>query len=144
MAKIDLPQSRQTPVPGAQRRMPKLELYKGEEAISTAVRSLLAEGTPKVYFLVGLEGQAELTAAVADSYSELLHALDTDGFDIDVWNLEAEGRMPEDATIVALMDPRGEAAPVMERMNRPLGNYFTDIISITIKGIIREQAVLQT
>jgi hypothetical protein len=96
-----------TPLPGGKQPPPSLQTYKGEEAISSAIRSLLVEGTPKAYFLTGY-GQATIRDGVADSYSELAVALTRDGFQVDEWNLGQKGVVPEDATVVALMEPNRE------------------------------------
>ncbi len=116
MAEIDVPSARPSAAPGADRALPTLRVYKGEEALSTAIRSLLSEGTPHVYFLVGFEGEAQLTAGTADSYSSLLTALKREGFEIGMWNLEKEGRIPDDAAVVAALEPRGELSEQATRV----------------------------
>ncbi|MGE0145221.1 MAG: Gldg family protein [Planctomycetota bacterium] len=110
LAEIDIPASRQVAVPGAKRALPSLKLYKGEEAVGSAVRSLLVEGTPRLYFLTGYQ-EADLERPVADSYSELVAELVKDGFEVARWNLESEGRMPDDAAVVGLIEPRAALSP---------------------------------
>src|SRR5262249_37083045 len=103
---LDVPMSAQTPLPGSRPAIPTLTDYKGEEAISTALKKLLVEGTPKVYFLT--ESGASLTAGIGASYSELLGALDDEGFAIAGLDLVARGRIPDDAAVVALLEPHRE------------------------------------
>lgn len=110
LAEIDFPSARMQTAPGADRGMPTLKLYKGEEAISSAIRSLLVEGRPQIYFLEGYNG-AELQAGTALSYSQMLSALSADGFRIGLLNLEEHARVPEDADIIAVMEPRNEISP---------------------------------
>ena len=51
MAVIDTPGAQAAVAPGARPTFPSLRMYKGEEAISSTIRSLLVEGQPKLYFL---------------------------------------------------------------------------------------------
>ena len=104
MTELDIPSSRPSPMPGARQALPSLKLFKGEEAISSAIRSLLVEGSPKLYFLSGYQ-EADIESAVSDSYSSLMHALAGEGFQIARWNLENEGRLPEDAAVIGLIEP---------------------------------------
>lgn len=105
LADIHFPQLDAVRAPGARQSLPTLRSYKGEEAISSAIRSLLVHGTPRAYLIQNYRS-AELRAAVADSYSELLTELEKDGFAIDFLDLEKQGRIPDDAAVVALLEPR--------------------------------------
>ena len=107
LAVIDYPSNTTTPTPGAQRRFARLDIYKGEEAISSAIRSLLSEGTPVVAFLQGY-GQTTIRAGVADSYSEMVGALSDDGFEVRELDLQKVGFVPPDIDIVALLEPTRE------------------------------------
>lgn len=137
LAEIDFPSTRTQVAPGATQGLPRLELYKGEEAISTAIRSLLVEGTPRIYFLQGY-GDAELSAGIADSYSALANALKADGFEFGLWNLEAEGRVPEDAAVLAVIEPRDEISPqaaeVLVRWLRQGGRLFLNLSWSEVSG----------
>ncbi len=105
LADLELPDA-SAPVPGGQQAVPRLRDYKGEEAISTALKQLLVEGTPKIYFLAG--NHVSLTDGIADSYSEMVGALADDGFEVASLSLAQEGRIPDDATVVAILEPRAE------------------------------------
>ncbi len=130
VADIDFGATTQSGVPGSRRSMPILKDYKGEEAISSAIKSLLVEGSPKIYFLTG-HGEAEMTRATAGSYSMLLTDLEAEGFEIDVLDLEKEGRVPEDAQIVALIEPKHEmseqAAEALVSYLRRGGRLFANV-----------------
>lgn len=107
LAAIDYPNPNAPPTPGGQRKFARLDTYKGEEAISSAIRSLLTEGTPVVAFLKGY-GQATILEGVADSYSEFAGALADDGFEVRELNLQTEQAIPLDVDIVALLEPTRE------------------------------------
>ncbi len=108
MAELDLPRGAPQNIPGAQQALPSIKDYKGEEAISTAIKQLLDEATPKIYFLsdsrMGLGG-------IASSYSELVTALQREGFEVEFWDLTRAGRLPGDADIIGLVNPRSEVSP---------------------------------
>ncbi len=106
LAELDVPMSAQSPVPGARPAIPALKSYKGEEALSTALRSLLVEGVPKVYFAT--DSGASLTAGLGVSFSELVGALSDEGFAVAELDLRREQRVPDDAAVVALLEPRHE------------------------------------
>ncbi|MCC6672805.1 MAG: Gldg family protein [Planctomycetes bacterium] len=108
LADIDIPDPQRQPTPGGQRAaLPVLRDFKGEEAISSAIKSLLVEGTPTVYFVTGL-AEPSLRDGTADAYSELVHALEQEGLRCQTLDLERVGSVPEDATVLALMEPRRE------------------------------------
>ncbi|MCA8943891.1 MAG: Gldg family protein [Planctomycetes bacterium] len=107
LAAIDFPNPNAPPTPGGQRWFARLDTYKGEEAISSAIRSLLVEGTPVVAFLKGY-GEATILEGVADSYSELAGALADDGFEVRELNLRKTQEIPSDVDIVALFEPTRE------------------------------------
>ncbi|MBK8978131.1 MAG: GldG family protein [Planctomycetes bacterium] len=106
LATVDDPARTQRPTPGAKQQVPRLVSFEGEAAISGAIRSLLSEGTPKVYVATGY-GETSLTAPIGDSYSELMNALQDEGFQIARLELERERTIPDDAAVLALLEPRG-------------------------------------
>lgn len=108
LAEIDLGQSAGPQLPGQTREpMPLLRDYKGEEAISSAIKSLLVEGKPKLYVLEGY-GEANISDGVEHSYSELMTTLEAEGFQIARLNLAESRAVPPDATCLALIEPRKE------------------------------------
>lgn len=108
LADVELPGARPQPgIPGGRMPVPILKAYKGEEAISSAIRSLLVEGTPVVYFLEGY-GTDDISSPTGGSYSELAGALSDEGFQIRMLDLEGERQIPDDAAVVALIDPHRE------------------------------------
>lgn len=128
LAEIDLPE----PTPGmpGQRRVPVLRDYKGEEAISTAIKRLLVEGSPVIYFAQGFGGLR--LEAVAHSYSEMLQSLTDDGFEVRFFDLDKASSVPEDAAVVAIVNPTREIPPqvadVLERYVRSGGRLFVNPI----------------
>ena len=90
-------------------QVPTLTDYKGEEAISTALKRLLVEGVPKIYFL---DGYGSLPgAAVASSNSEFWAALIEDGFEMAVLDTRGSQGIPADASAVVLLNPTRELLP---------------------------------
>ena len=110
MAEIDGPGlgSSGSAMPGGAQRPVVLKDYKGEEAISTALKLLLVEGTPKVYLLQGYSYTS--LDAVGTSYSELLASLDEEGFDSEFLEPNAQ-HVPDDASIVVLLNATRELLP---------------------------------
>ncbi|MEM7202587.1 MAG: Gldg family protein [Planctomycetota bacterium] len=127
LAELNLPSAGGGPV-GSRRTVPTLKSYKGEEALSTAVKKLLVEGAPKIYFL--RQGSGSLTAGIAASYSELVGALSDDGFEIAQLDL-AQGDVPQDATAVGLLGPVRELpADVTTRLWRYLRRGGRVLLSV--------------
>jgi hypothetical protein len=95
-----------SPAPGAQKRPPRLEDYKGEHAISAALKSLLVQGAPRIHLLTGHQ-EEDVESAHWSSYSELMNALEREGFKIGQVNL-AKDRVPDDAEVLACLEPKYE------------------------------------
>jgi hypothetical protein len=137
LAEIDFPAARNAAVPGSAQMLPTFKVYKGEEAIASAARTLLVEGTPRVYFLSGYLAD-NLTQGVADSYSELMSALRRDGFEVGLLDLEREGRIPDDAAVLAVLEPRAEISPqaatVLYRWLRQGGRLVLDLSWSEVDG----------
>ena len=79
-------------MPAGTQRLPRLKDYKGEEAISSAIRRLLDEGSPKIYFLSGYSAMA--TVGIGSSYSTMLTKLEEEGFEIGFVDLEKTAAFP--------------------------------------------------
>src|SRR5690606_35692796 len=108
LAQIDFGQSQATRLPGQSREpKPILQDYKGEEAISSAIKSLRVEGRPKLYVLEGYR-EADISSSTSVSYSSLMHALEREGFQIARLNLTESRVVPDDAACVALFEPGSE------------------------------------
>jgi hypothetical protein len=117
-------------LPGMQQSLPLLADYKGEEAISSAIKSLIVEGTPTAYFLTGFR-EAPFEAATDDSYSELANALTGEGFRVRALALKSEP-IPDDATVLALLEPKSdmsetEAQAIVDYLHR--GGRFVLCVS---------------
>ncbi|GAB4159828.1 MAG: hypothetical protein Fur0037_26920 [Planctomycetota bacterium] len=101
---IELPHLQPTAGP-ARRSVPVLRDYKGEEALSSAIKSLLVTGKPVVYFLTGY-GEARRDQTNGGDYSILQDALVREGFEIRELALREAGSIPENATALALLEPQ--------------------------------------
>lgn len=109
LAVVDLPELRQSsPVPRAQ--VPVLKDYKGEEAISSALRSLQVQGAPRIYFLQSNSYDLALQGATGAGYSRLWQSLTDLGFDPQLLDLSRSAGVPKDAALVAVFEPRREFA----------------------------------
>lgn len=121
IADVEVPDPKAQGVPGAP-RIPLLKSFKGEEAFSSAIKSLLVEGKPRAYFVTGYN-EPPISDAKADSYSELANALQREDFEVVQLPLEKvvqSGSIPEDAAIVAMLEPRREPTP---RASDALADY---------------------
>lgn len=137
VAQVDIPARDRPQMPGASAQYPTLDVYKGEEAISTAIRSLRVEGTPTVYFLQGY-GESSIRDGAAASYYALAQRLRNTGFEVRDLPLRQTGRIPDDATILALMEPTREiperdAELIMEFIRRG-GRMFLNASFSPIEG----------
>lgn len=111
LAVVEIPETRQTNAPLPQTALPLLKTYKGEESLSSAIKSLLVQGTPVVYFLNGnsldLPPPSSNTGASYSQLYQMLHALGIDARELD---LSRTRIVPEDASVVAILEPRRECA----------------------------------
>jgi hypothetical protein len=106
LAVIDLPETPGTP----QRRMPVpvLKDYKGEEALSSALKSLLVQGIPVVYFLKGYSTSLDFRGAGAFSYSGFRSTLERLGFEVRDLSLSQTHAVPADAAAVLVIEPTSD------------------------------------
>ncbi|HZN40248.1 MAG TPA: Gldg family protein [Planctomycetota bacterium] len=103
LAIIEQPETPGSPV----RRMPVpvLKDYKGEEAISSALKSLLVQGIPVVYFLKGYSTSLDFAGTDSFSYSGFRAALQKLGFDVRELRLSQTQPVPADAAAVLVIEP---------------------------------------
>jgi hypothetical protein len=88
--------------------VPVLKDYKGEEQISSALKSLLVQGSPTAYFLGGYSPDVDLDGAFNGAYSGFRTALHQAGFDVRPLDLKASARVPADAALVIVIEPRSD------------------------------------
>lgn len=106
---VESPALRQTQSGMPRTAMPVLKDYKGEEALSSAIKSLLIQGVPVVYFLNGNSMDLQLkSSSTGAGYAVLLQMLHASGFDARELPLTRDGAVPEDAAVVAVLEPRRE------------------------------------
>lgn len=105
---IDLPQIQATAGP-ARRTVPTLRDFTGEEALTSAIKSLLISGKPVVYFLAGYSRpEPSLDGSTGGDYSNLRGGLEREGFTVKHLALKQQNSIPEDATALALLEPQQE------------------------------------
>ncbi len=88
--------------------LPILKDYKGEEALSSAVKGLLVQGTPVLYLLKGYGEADRQSQTIGLSYGLWVQALEQEGFRVEDLDLGRSGGVPKDATVLALLEPRAE------------------------------------
>lgn len=106
LARIERPN---TGAPGmARMSVPVLKSFVGEEQISSAIKSLLVEGTPIAYLLKDYSPLLSTTGAVSHGYSEFLASLGKLGFEVREWKTQAMPKVPDDASLVIVLEPTSE------------------------------------
>jgi hypothetical protein len=93
------------PVPGGNTRMPRLDFFSGEEQLSSAMKTLLAGGTPIVYLLTGHDEQVATNGNSPSDYTSFVAGLQSEGFKVTDLNLN-EQDIPKDATVIACLEPQ--------------------------------------
>lgn len=106
LAEIDQPSARPSPVPRVP--VPVLKDFKGEQAISSALKSLLVQGKPVAYLVQGYAPTLDLYGNRATSYGGFLTGLQNQGFEIKELNLQAASGVPADAALVIALEPTKE------------------------------------
>jgi len=98
------------PNPGApgmqQQALPVLKRFLGEEQISSAIKTLLVEGTPIAYVLTGFSPDLQEGDTTPTGYSNLFAALRLAGFEVRPWAARAQATVPADASMVLVLEPR--------------------------------------
>jgi hypothetical protein len=92
--------------------LPILKDFRGEQALSSALKGLLVEGTPVVYVLQGSardRNGIDWLSSTGVGYATWARALTSSGFDVRQLSLAMNhGAVPRDATMVAVLEPRSE------------------------------------
>jgi len=85
---------------------PTLEAFRGEEALGVALLRVSIDETPRIVFTVG-HGERDLfDLDKPGSLGKLHSALVADGLRADRWDSTADPRVPEDARVIAVIDPQ--------------------------------------
>jgi len=104
LAVIDVPN---TPGPNGKMSLPVLKDFQGELAISSALKSLLVMGVPVCYVLKnGKAPGGDTNSGTPAGYDSLFLALQQAGFEVRALNLRDAGAVPDDASLVMLLEPR--------------------------------------
>ncbi|MCR9244154.1 MAG: GldG family protein [bacterium] len=108
LATIELPGQR-SPMPGARSAVPVLKQYLGEVQLSSAIKSLLVQGTPVIYFLNSYSPDLDFTnESIGRAYGGVAAALQRLGFEVRILNLQRQRVVPNDAALVLVPEPRAE------------------------------------
>src|SRR5262249_8356708 len=88
--------------------VPILKDFRGEQALSSALKRLLVEGPPVVYALQDTaRGGMDWMNPTPAGYAAWVRALTSSGFDVRQLSLgQSHGAVPRDATMVAVIEPR--------------------------------------
>lgn len=109
LAVIDAGTSQQQ-TPGRSNTLPVLKSYQGEKGISSALKTLLVQGTPVVYLLEGYSVTANI-ARRDHNYNMLIDALAEAGMEVRPLNLRKAQGVPQDADMVVCLEPDREFLP---------------------------------
>ncbi|MFY9340982.1 MAG: Gldg family protein [Planctomycetota bacterium] len=105
LGRIEQPNAGQTGL--SQSALPVLKQFVGEEQISSAMKSLLVEGTPVAYLLPGCSPDLQV-GDIGAGYGPFLAALGLAGFEVRRWDAAAQPAVPKDAAVVIVLEPRRE------------------------------------
>jgi len=117
LAEIEL---RQT-APG-QAAVPYLARFKGQEALGSALRQLLQDRAPTVYFSWG-QGERDIESEDESDLRALRRLLETDGFVCRRWVPERDGGVPDDCDVLAIVAP---SQPFTTNALGAIRDYVTD------------------
>jgi ABC-type uncharacterized transport system involved in gliding motility auxiliary subunit len=91
-----------------------------EENISNAILKLTQEKERVVYFLTG-HGDREASSFEKDGYSSAKAAIEKENFRVEILNLLADPKVPEDAALVIVADPK---KPLLGSETEALHHYL--------------------
>lgn len=96
--------------PGKANTLPVLKSFQGERGISSALKTLLVQGTPVVYMIEGHSVTVNI-ARRDHNYNQLIDAMTRAGMEVRSLNLRKAGRVPVDAAMVMCIEPDREFLP---------------------------------
>jgi hypothetical protein len=109
LAVIDAGNSQQQ-APGKANTLPVLKSYQGEKGISSALKTLLVQGTPVVYLIEGHSVMVDIRRR-DHNYNLLIDAMAQAGLEVRPLNLRKAGGVPRDAAMVLCIEPDREFLP---------------------------------
>ena len=89
----------------AQRRLPSMISFRGEEALLEALLQVSLTDAPAVYFSYG-QGEPDLYGDESVDLGKLHSELVADGFRVARWTPAEDGPIPDDAAVLAVMSPK--------------------------------------
>lgn len=84
---------------------PRVESFRGEQALGEALLEVSLGARPRVLFAHG-HGERDPFEREIDGLAELRAALVSDGFEVERWEPAETPAVPEDCDVLALVDPR--------------------------------------
>lgn len=84
--------------------VPFLARFKGQEALGSALRELLQERAPTVYFSWG-QDERDIESEDDEDLRALRRLLESDGFVVERWEPERDGPVPDDCDVLAVIAP---------------------------------------
>ena len=85
--------------------------FKGEAAITAAIMEVSQEKSPKLYFLTGHREVAPDDTSPRNGLSQISRELQLRNFTLEQLDLTSVSRVPEDAAILIIPDPKGPLLP---------------------------------
>jgi hypothetical protein len=92
-------------------RPPKVELFRAEEALVSALLQVGEGETLRVSFTSG-HGEPDLEGVGLPGLSELRAGLLGSGYEVDRWNGERNGKIPDECAILAIVGPEQPFTPL--------------------------------
>lgn len=121
--------------------LPTLKDFKGEEALSSALKSLLVQGRPVLYFLKGHREREAMGRDMQanDGYGRFRAALEQEGFELRELELASTDVVPQDANLIACLEPQVEfserEAELLYGYLRRGGHLFLNYAFLGIDGL---------
>lgn len=101
-----------------QARAPRLVALRAEEALVSALHKVSSQTKPKTLFSVG-HGELDTASTDPGGAAQFRKALEADGFEVDVWNLAKDGRIPDACQVFFVLGPEQPLAqPEIEELAR--------------------------
>lgn len=111
LALIDVPNSGM-PGPMGRQSIPVLKDFKGETALSSALKSLLVQGNPVCYVLKnGAAPGTDAFSGTGTGYDGLFQGMQQAGFELQTLNFRDTPVVPDDASLLLLLEPRLDLQP---------------------------------
>lgn len=85
-------------------RAPRLVALRAEEALVSALHKVASQTRPKTLFTIG-HGELDTQSTDPGGAAQFRAALEADGFQVDVWDLAKDGRIPDACQVLFVLGP---------------------------------------